>query len=395
MKVKIKPSLPNKPVLRNPAASRRRKQVNTSMRKDASSISPPHAEFIYPGIADNSAGVTNFQNKSMFLAVLNIIQQGRNRAFQSVNSVLIETNWSVGQYLSRKVASDGWGKGVIMQLASWLQIQAPCLKGYSSSNLWRMMQFYDTYCGKEKLVPVVRELAWTKNLIIMAQCKTLEEKEFYLRCAIRGNWSKQELLNQIKRGGFERTILADKKLAPTVRVLPQDATGIFKDTYLLDFIDLPDPYIEKDLQSALVKNLCRFLLELGDGFSFVGEKIRLEVGNTDFELDLLFYHRDLQCLVAFELKTGKFEPSQLGQLSFYLEALDRDRKRPHENPSIGVLLCRSKDDEVVKYALNRTLSPALVAEYEHKLLPKELLKQKMHEWTELIEARKAETAQGL
>ena len=271
-----------------------------------------------------------------------------------------------------------------------MKIRSPELKGYSASNLWRMMQFYDTYCQQNKLAPLVRELAWTKNLIILAQCKTIEEKEFYLRSAIRGNWSKQELQSQIKRSGFERTMLADLKLAPTVRVLPQDATGVFKDTYLFDFINLPDPYFEKDLQAALVKNLCRFLLELGDGFSFVGEKVRLQVGNTDFELDLLFYHRDLQCLVAFELKTGKFEPSQLGQLSFYLEALDRDRKRPHENPSIGVLLCRNKDDEVVEYALNRTLSPALVAEYEHKLLPKELLKRKMHEWTELIEARKAE-----
>jgi predicted nuclease of restriction endonuclease-like (RecB) superfamily len=332
-------------------------------------------------------------NETVFIEVLNIIQQGRNRAFKAVNTLLIETYWAVGQYLSRKVSADGWGKGVVKELSAWLNIQSPELKGYSSSNLWRMMQFYDTYYRQEKLAPVVRELAWTKNLIIMAQCKTLEKKEFYLRSAVRSNWSKQELISQIKRSGFERTILADKKLAPTVRVLPQDATGVFKDTYLLDFLDLPEPYIEKDLQSALVKNLCRFLLELGDGFSFVGEKVRLQVGNTDFELDLLFYHRDLQCLVAFELKTGKFEPSQLGQLSFYLEALDRDRKRPYENPSIGVLLCRSKDDEVVKYALNRTLSPALVAEYEHKLLPKELLKHKMHEWTELIEARNAELDQ--
>jgi predicted nuclease of restriction endonuclease-like (RecB) superfamily len=329
-------------------------------------------------------------NETGFIEVLNIIQQGRNKAFKKVNIVLIETYWAVGQYLSRKVAADGWGKGAVKNLSAWLNIKSPELKGYSASNLWRMMQFYDTYCKQDKLVPMVRELAWTKNLIILAQCKTIEEKEFYLRSAIRGSWSKQELINQIKRSVFERTMLADLKLAPLVRVLPQNAGGIFKDTYLIDFIDLPNPYVEKDLQSALINNLCRFLLELGDGFSFVGEKVRLQVGNTDFELDLLFYHRDLQCLVAFELKTGKFEPSQLGQLSFYLEALDRDRKRPHENPSIGVLLCSSKDDEVVEFALNRTLSPALVAEYEHKLIPKALLRQKMHEWSEIIEARNAE-----
>lgn len=333
-------------------------------------------------------------DKTGFFEVLKIIQQGRNKAFKKVNIVLIETYWAIGQYLSRKVAADGWGKGIVKELSVWLSDKSPELKGYSASNLWRMMQFYDTYCKQEKLAPMVRELAWTKNLIILAQCKTIEEKEFYLRLAIRGSWSKQELINQIKRSVFERTMLADLKLAPSVRVLPQDASGVFKDTYLIDFIDLPNPYIEKDLQSALIKNLCRFLLELGDGFSFVGEKVRLQVGNTDFELDLLFYHRDLQCLVAFEIKTGKFEPAQLGQLSFYLEALDRDRKRLHENPSIGVLLCRSKDDEVVEFALNRTLSPALVAEYEHKLLPKALLKQKMHEWTDLIETRNAEMGRG-
>jgi predicted nuclease of restriction endonuclease-like (RecB) superfamily len=169
------------------------------------------------------------------------------------------------------------------------------------------------------------------------------------------------LERQLKRAAFERTILSDQKLAPAVRVLPQDTAGVFKDSYLLDFLDLPERHSEADLQTGLVRNLRKFLMELGDGFAFVGEKIRVQVGNRDFELDLLFYHRDLQCLVAFELKTGRFEPEHMGKLAFYLEALDRDRKRPHENPSIGVLLCRTKDDEVVEYAMSRHLSPALVA----------------------------------
>ena len=160
---------------------------------------------------------------------------------------------------------------------------------------------------------------------------------------------------------FERAALASKKLAPAVRDLPQDATGVFKDSYLLDFLDLPERHKEAELQAGLLHNLRKFLMELGDGFAFVGEKVRVQVGNQDFELDLLFYHRDLQCLVAFELKAGRFEPEHLGKLSFYLEALDRDRKRPHENPSIGVLLCRTKDDEVVEYAMSRHISPALVA----------------------------------
>ncbi len=329
--------------------------------------------------------------KKDFPEVLKLIQRGRSRAFNAINVALIETYWAVGEYLSCKVTDAGWGKGVVSELALWLQQKAPDIKGYSPQNLWRMKQLFETYKSNAKFQAMLRELSWTNHCIIMAQCKTLEEKEFYIQANARAGWSKRELESQIKRGTYERIVLAGKKLSPVVRELPQDASKVFKDSYLLDFLDLPEPYIEKDLQSALVKNLCRFLLELGDGFSFVGEKVRLQVGNSDFELDLLFYHRDLQCLVAFELKIGKFEPAHLGQLSFYLEVLDRNHKRPHENPSIGVLLCRNKDDEVVEYALNRTLSPALVAEYEHKLIPKTLLKQKMHEWTALIEGRNTET----
>ncbi len=320
-----------------------------------------------------------------FSEVLKLIQTGRSRAYSAINVALIDTYWAVGSYLSNKVANAGWGKGVVKELAHWLAWKAPDVKGFSAQNLWRMKQFFEIYNGNEKLSALLRELSWTNHCIIMAQCKSLEEKMFYLQTAARAHWSKRELEGQIKSGAFERTMLAEQKLSPVVRELPQDVGGIFKDSYMLDFIDLPSPYHEKDLREALVKNLCRFLLELGDGFTFVGEKVRLQVGNTDFELDLLFYHRDLQCLVAFELKTGKFEPAHLGQLSFYLEALDRDRKRPHENPSIGVLLCRNKDDEVVEYALSRTLSPALVAEYEHKLISRALLKQKMHEWAAMLE----------
>lgn len=326
-----------------------------------------------------------------FSEILDIIKQGKKKAFQAINITLIDTYWRVGSYLSVKTANDSWGKGVVKELANWLAQQAPDIKGFSASNLWRMKQFFETYSGIEKLATVLRELSWSQHLLILAQCKSIEEKEFYLMTSSRSHWSYRELSRQLQAGTFERSVLADKKFSPVLKELPKSVSGVFKDSYVLDFLDLPEPYFEKDLQSALVKNLCRFLMELGSGFSFVGEKVRLQVGNTDFELDLLFYHRDLQCLVAFELKTGKFEPSQLGQLSFYLEALDRDYKRPHENPSIGVLLCRNKDDEVVEYALSRTLSPTLVAQYEHKLIPKALLKQKMHEWTTLLETRRTET----
>jgi predicted nuclease of restriction endonuclease-like (RecB) superfamily len=321
-----------------------------------------------------------------FAEILRIIHGGRARAFEAVNVALIDTYWAVGAHLSRKVSEAGWGKGIVQELATWLAAQVPDLKGFSSSNLWRMKQFYEVYQDDENLAPLVRQLSWTHNLIILGQSKQPEEREFYLRLAVRAKWSKRELQRQIESAAFERTVLSDLKLAPMVRVLPQDATGIFKDSYLLDFLDLPERHKEADLQFALLRNLRKFLMELGDGFAFVGEKIRVQVGNQDFELDLLFYHRDLQCLVAFELKTGRFQPEHMGKLSFYLEALDRDRKRPHENPSIGVLLCRTKDNEVVEYAMSRHLSPALVAQYETQMIPKAVLQQKLHEWSLMLQA---------
>lgn len=323
-----------------------------------------------------------------YTEVLHIIQKGQAKAFEAVNVALIETYWTVGTYLSQKVSAGGWGKGVINELAKWLTTSAPDTKGFSASNLWRMKQFFETWHGLPKLATVLRELSWSKHLLLMSQCSDEEERQFYLISAIRARWSHRELQRQIRSAAFERTVLTGKKRPSLNRTLPQKASGVFKDSYLLDFINLPERYSEADLQFNLLKNLQKFLMELGHGFSFIGEKVRVQVGNRDFLIDLLFYHRDLQCLVAFELKVGQFEPEHLGQLSFYLEALDRDYKRPHENPSIGVLLCREKDDEVVEYALSRHLSPALVAQYKTQLIPKAVLQKKLHEWNEMLKTSK-------
>jgi predicted nuclease of restriction endonuclease-like (RecB) superfamily len=221
--------------------------------------------------------------------------------------------------------------------------------------------------------------------MIMSKCKRSEEREFYLQMAQREHWSKRVLEHQIDTCLFERQVLSPAKVSPVVTQLYPAAPQVFKDSYLLDFLDLPEPFDEHDLQKGLVRNLKRFLLELGRDFCFVGEQYRLQVGGKDFLLDLLFYHRELRCLVAFELKIDDFKPGYLGQLSFYLEALDRDVRKPHENPSVGVLLCKSKDREVVEYALNRTLSPALVAEYETKLPDRNLLLAKLHELLQIAE----------
>lgn len=329
-------------------------------------------------VIETPAGTDGFDE------VLRIIQAGRAQAFEAVNLVLMETYWAVGQHLHQKVAEAGWGKGLVKALADWLQIHAPDAKGFSSQNLWRMKQFFEVFSADEKLSALPRVLSWTHYCALVGQCKNNDERLFYALSAQRARWSTRELEKQISTAAFERTLLADKKLSAVPRVLPQAATSVFKDSYLLDFLNLPQPHSEAELQTALLRNLRQFLLELGDGFAFVGEKVRLQVGQQDFELDLLFFHRDLQCLVAFELKTGRFEPAHMGQLNFYLEALDRDRKRPHENPSIGVLLCGSKDDEVVEYAMSRQLSPAMVAEYQTRMIAKGVLQQKLHEWSLML-----------
>ncbi len=246
-----------------------------------------------------------------------------------------------------------------------------------------MKQFYDIYNGKEKLSPLVREITWSNNLLIMAGTKTDEAREFYLKLCIKNNFSKRELDRQIDSMLFERTMISNKKNALLISQNPSISS--LKDSYVLEFLDLPQDHKEQDLRKSIVKNIKNFILEFGKDFTFVGEEYRVQVGNTDFSIDLLFYNRELLCLVAIELKTGKFKPEHLGQLNFYLEALDRDVKKENENPSVGLVLCASKDDAVVEYSLSRNLSPAMIADYQLHLPNKEILENKLREITESTE----------
>jgi len=315
-----------------------------------------------------------------FTEVLQLIEAARKQAFQAVNTTLIELYWQVGAYISRKIESAEWGDGVVEQLAAYLAQTQPGLRGFTRANLFRMRQFYETYRNDEKVSPLVRQLSWTHNLIIISQSKREEEREFYLRMAIKEKWGKRELERQFKTALFERTILHPPKVSPLVTQIHSDALDVFKDSYLVEFLSLADGHDEADLHKGLLHKLKDFLVELGRDFCFAGSEFPLQVGKRDFALDLLFFHRGLNCLVAIELKVGRFEPEYLGKLEFYLEALDRDVKKPHENPSIGLLLCASKDAEVVEYALSRSLSPALIAEYQTQLPDKKLLQAKLHEF---------------
>lgn len=320
--------------------------------------------------------------QQVFSEVLQHIKQAKQKVYAQVNTILIDLYWQLGKTISEKVASAAWGKGVVTELAKYIAQHDPESKGFSDKNLWRMKQFYETYQSDEKLSSLVRELPWTHNTIIFSRCKSQEERAFYLNFCLSEKYSSRELERQINTSRFERTVTGNQKLSAVLRELHPTVNQVFKDNYVLEFLGLPDTHSENDLQKALTRHMKAFILELGKDFIFMGENYRLQVGSQDFYIDLLFYHRDLCALVAFELKIGRFMPEYLGQLNFYLEALDRDVKKPHENPSIGVLLCRDKDEEVVEYALSRNLSPTLIAQYQLQLPDKKLIKQKLHEFYE-------------
>jgi predicted nuclease of restriction endonuclease-like (RecB) superfamily len=316
-----------------------------------------------------------------FAEVVGLIEQARLRAYQAMNTEVVGLYWRLGEYISGKLATAEWGEGVVAKLAQHLARVMPGRRGFSVQNLWRMRQLFDTYRADKKLSPLVRDLPWTHNLIILSQAKRPEEREFYLRMAVQQRWGKRELERQFRLGAFEHAVLMPPKLSPVLRELHGEAAAqTFKDAYSLEFLGLSAGHTEADLHRGLLAQLRNFLIELGRDFCFVGSEFPVQVGRQDFALDLLFFHRGLNCLVAIELKVERFEPEHLGKLNFYLEALDRDVRKPHENPAIGVLLCASKDSEVVEYALSRTLSPALVAQYQTQLPDKRLLAAKLHEF---------------
>lgn len=319
--------------------------------------------------------ITAYNND--FENVVLMIKQAQIRAYSSINRELIDLYYSIGKYISEKVSESDWGKGVVKQLAEYISKTNPNISGFSDKNLWRMKQFYETYKDDLKLSPLVRELSWTNNLIIFSRTKSADEREFYIQKTLKEKYTKRELERQIDANLYESFRENKLIVSSGIEQIAGNPHEFFKDSYTLEFLGLPAKHDEKDLRNALVKNMKRFILELGKDFIFIDEEYRIQVGNSDFFIDLLFYHRELQCLVAFELKTEKFKPEHLGQLNFYLEALDRDVKKEKENPSIGILLCRDKDNEVVEYALSRTLSPAMVAEYKLHLPDKNLLQEKI------------------
>jgi predicted nuclease of restriction endonuclease-like (RecB) superfamily len=374
---------------------------------------------------------TNSIATQEFQQVHGIISLHRSRALQTVNNENLLTAWEVGAYVSERLKKSAWGSKTVTQLSEYLRAQDPTLRGFSRSNIYNMVLLYDTYSSLQfaeyqdrlkldKFVqPEIGQIENNKNKLLIVQpmvgqfvqplaaqfpnflnlttlsnhfeilnaCKTIEERIFYTLYSYKERLNKRELQRCLKNQTFA-SLMGDKhNLSKGLKDIYPQAVPMLKDTVFVDFLGLPQKHSEKRLQNGILDNMKAFVLELGKDFLFYDKEFPLKVGNSTFKVDLLFFHRGLQCLVAIELKTGKFKPDYMGQLEFYLEALDRDVRRSNENPSIGILLCQEADHSVAEYAMSRSLSSTMIAEYKRQLIPKEVLQQSLNEFCSFLTSK--------
>lgn len=294
----------------------------------------------------------------------------------------------IGNFLYELQQESKYGDKITTKAAEFMKKNYPNIKGFTKRNIERMIQFYKTYKEDEIATPLVTQLSWSNNLLILSGTKTKEERHFYLQLAVKNKYSKRELDRQISSSYYERYLLSKGKQLPSItKTIDEDDypnTRIL-DTYSLEFLDLPENFSENDLRNSIINNLKNFILEIGKDFTFISNEYRVQVGNHDFFIDLLFYNRELSCLVAFELKLGEYKAEYLGKMNLYLEALDRDIKKENENPSVGIILCSSKDKEVVEYSMSKNMSQTLISEYKLKLIDKKILENKLKEVKNLID----------
>lgn len=328
-----------------------------------------------------------------FSSLVDLIESARTRAFSAVNAELIKLYWNIGKFLSELSEIAVRGENVIFAAAGYLKRNRPDLRGFSVQALYRMRQFYMTYKDDAKFSPLVRKLSWANNIVILSRANSAEERRFYIEKCISEHYSKRQLERQFDTAYYERCKLGAD--APAPARVAKDIRSIIPDLYALEFLGVSAARSEANLRDGIVDAMRDFVLESGRDFTFVGKEYPVRVGMEDFKIDLLFFNRALRCFFAFELKTRKFQPSDIGQINFYLEALDRDVKRPDENPSVGIVLCADKDDAVVEYALSRSLSPALVAEYKLALPDKRLLQDRLRSVSEMLSVAQLETKEAL
>lgn len=368
--------------------------------------------------------------EQQFGEVIDIILQHKGRASRAVNNELLYTAWHVGGYVSAKLKSEEWGSKVVTQLSEYIRSQRPDIKGYSRRSIYNMVMFYDEYSSEtfsvtvEKYLnsefvqpgtaqiqanlptqetavivqtasaqlqptsgqmPQILELTTLSNHIeILCRCKSTEERMFYILYANKEHLSFKEMQRCISNQTYTALLSSKDNMSKGLLNAYPNAPIMFKDTLFVDFLNLPKRHSESKLKNSLVEHMKQFILELGKDFIFMDQEYRLNIGASTFKADLLFFHRGLQALVAVELKKTKFHPRDLGQLEFYLEALDRDVKRSNENPSIGIILCPEADRVVVEYAMSRSMSPTMIAEYKRILIPQERMQQQLNEFCNLF-----------
>ena len=380
---------------------------------------------------NNKNELLRYSQEQQFAEVVDIIVQHRSKALRAVNEELLLTAWHVGRYVSAKLKNEEWGSKVVTQLSEYIRFQQPEIKGFGRSNIYNMVLFYDEYSSgafsatvekylnsefvqprigqievthstqeidvimqpetaqivqpKTGQMPKILELTTLTNHIeILCRCKSNEERMFYILYANKEHLVKRELQRCISNQTYTALLGSKNNMSKGLLNAYPNAPIMFKDTLFVDFLNLPKKHSESKLKNSLVEHMKQFILELGKDFIFMDQEYRLNIGASTFKTDLLFFHRGLQALVAVELKKTKFHPRDLGQLEFYLEALDRDVKRSNENPSIGIILCPEADRVVVEYAMSRSMSPTMIAEYKRILSPQERMQQQLNEFCNLF-----------
>lgn len=292
------------------------------------------------------------------------VRAAQYEALKAVNVQLINLYWELGKAISEKQAV-GWGKAIVPTLSRELQDEFPEMSGFSVSNLWYMSQFYLEYQGNVNLEPLVREISWSKHVIILKKCKDNQERQFYIMSTKKFGWTKNVLIQQVENKTFEKYLLNQTNFdAALPEKIKNQAYLAIKDEYTFDFLNLADKHSESELEQALIKNIRQFLLEMGSDFTFVGNQYKMYVNKKEFRVDLLLFHRKLQSLIAIDLKIGEFEPEHKGKMEFYLTLLNKKIKLPHENSAVGIIICKSKDRTIVEYSLETATLPIGVATYK-------------------------------
>ncbi|MBQ6285492.1 MAG: DUF1016 family protein [Bacilli bacterium] len=327
-----------------------------------------------------------------FNKIIDLIENRKNNAYKKINEELILLYLDVGKYLYELQQNSRYGDKITTKAANFIKNKYPNIKGFNKRNIERMIQFYKTYKDDKIASTLLTQLNWSNNILILSNTHTMEERHFYLKLAVKERYSVRELNRQLQSSYYQRYMLSNGVSLKSTKEIINEADDFpntrILDMYSLEFLDLPKEFSENDFKKAIINNLKDFILEIGKDFTFIGDEYRIQVGNHDYYIDLLFYNRELLCLVAFELKLGEFIPEYIGKMNLYLEALDRDIKKANENPSVGIVLCSSKDKDVVEYSLSKNMSQTMIFEYKLKLINQKVLKDKLKEVKSLIENRK-------